>query len=125
MNISLSLPNKQGHFHSTKIPQYVLEILLQRKKNNYFPRIHEIGCYQYRIYGYNPQRKFYGIHDDINKFSKWINKYFSSIENIQFHESRNNYYVDFEMFDPIVQQLEKNNLIIKKGDYTTPIKINN
>lgn len=111
MSIVLYLPNKRGDHGPVTVPKYIEEILIRRIKDKDVPRIVEIGCYRYRIYGYNPQRPAYGIEADIEKLNKWTSRYFCPIEDIKIHTERKNYYVDFSLYDPVVQQLEKHGLI--------------
>lgn len=111
MSIELYLPDKKGNHKPTVIPEYIEEILFRRIKDKDVPRMVEIGPYRYRIYGYNPVRPGYGIRADIEKLNKWTSHYFCPIEDIKIHEERNHYYVDFSLYDPMAQQLEKHGLI--------------
>jgi hypothetical protein len=111
MYITLYLPNKRGNPVETVVPMYIEEILFRRIKDKDVPRIHMIGPYRFRMYGYNPQRPAYGIHADIEKLNKWTSRYFCPLEDIEFHEERKNYHVEFTLYDPVAQQLEKHGLI--------------
>lgn len=111
MSIVLYLPNKKGNPNPTVIPKYIENILIRRIGSKDVPRIVEVGCYRYRIYGYNPQRPAYGIEADIERLNKWTSRYFCPIEDIKVHTERKNYYVEFSLYDPVVQQLEKHELI--------------
>lgn len=111
MDFVLYLPDKKGNHKQVKIPEYIKNILIRRLKDKDVPRIVCVGCYRYRIYGYNPQRPSYGIYSDMEKFKKWAERYFTTIEDIKYHEERKNYYVEFTMYDVMAQQLERHNLI--------------
>lgn len=111
MSIMLYLPNKQGNHHRTEIPKYIEEILFRRVKDKDVPRLIQIGPYRYRLNGYNAVRPSYGIRADIEKLNKWTTRYFCPIEDIMYHEQRRDYYVEFTLYDPVAQQLEKNGLI--------------
>lgn len=111
MSIVLYLPNKKGNQKPEIIPKYIEDILIRRIKEKDVPRIVEVGCYRYRIYGYNPVRPGYGVRADIEKLNKWCSRYFCPIENIKIHEERKNYYVEFSLYDPMAQQFEKHGLI--------------
>lgn len=111
MSITLYLPNKNGNPSHTPMPKYIEEIIVRRIGDKDVPRIREVGPYRYRIFGYNAARPSYGIYADIEKFKKWCSRYFCELEDIVFHEERKNYYVEFNMYDPIAQQFEKAGLI--------------
>lgn len=108
---TLYLPNRKGNHVETIVPKYIEEILIRRIKDKDVPRIHMIGPYRFRMNGYNPQRPAYGIRADMEKLCKWASRYFSTIENIYFHEKPKNYYVEFTLYDPLAQQLEKHGLV--------------
>ena len=111
MSYTLYLPNKNGNHKATKIPQYIQDILIRRYKDKDLPRLVCVGCYRYRMYGYNPQRPSYGIYKDMELLKKWVERYFTVIEDIKYHEERKNYYVEFTMYDTMAQQFEKHGLI--------------
>lgn len=111
MSIVLYLPDKNGNHKETVVPKYIEEILIRRHKDKDIPRVTEIGCYRYRIRGYNASRPSYGIDADIEKLNKWTSRYFCPIEDIEFHREKKNYYVDFTLYDPVVHQFEKHGLI--------------
>lgn len=108
---TLYLPNQRGNHVETIVPKYIEEILIRRIKDKDVPRIRMIGSYRFRMSGYNAQRPAYGIRADIEKLNKWASRYFSPIEDIYFHEEPKNYYVDFSLYDPLAQQLEKHGLV--------------
>lgn len=114
MGIELYLPDKQGNHKETAIPKYIEEILIRHTIKGNIPRMVEVGCYRYRIYGYNPSRPSYGIDADIEKLNKWTTRYFCPIEDIKFHRERKNFYVEFTLYDPMAQQFEKHGLIRRK-----------
>ena len=98
-----------------QIPKYMEDVFIQRVRDKDRPRIAEVGLYRYRIDGYNSIRPAYGIYADIEKLQRWCNAHIcNNIENIVFHEERKNYYVEFSMYDPMVQQLENAGLIRRR-----------
>lgn len=111
MSIILYLPNKQGNPHPTKVPQYIEQILMRHTLKGDIARMVQVGCYRYRIYGYNPSRPNYGLDADIEKLNRWASRYFCPIEDIKLHKVPKNYYVEFTLYDPVAQQFEKHGLI--------------
>lgn len=97
-----NLPNKNGNYVKTKIPQYVVDIL----KN-----VTLLYDYTLKLTGINPQRPAYGIEKDIEALKKWAKRYHTDFSVKSINKCPKNYYVLFEMFDPVVYQLEKIGLL--------------
>ena len=98
------LPDREGNYKPTKIPNYISAIL----KNV----THEYD-YTYRLNGVNPMRPTYGIEADLNKLGTWAKRYYADFEVKAIHKFHKNYYGIFFMTDPVCLQLEKVGLLKK------------
>lgn len=96
------LPNKDGAYHSVRVPQYVKDILANVKP---------MYDYTYRLTGVNPQRPGYGIKEDLAKLEAWVTRFHSDFKVKRVNEDRKNYFGVFEMTDPVAHQLENARLI--------------
>jgi hypothetical protein len=92
------LPNKDGNYHPTRVPAYILSILENVT--------HEYD-YIYRLNGVNAVRPAYGIESDLQRLEKWVKRYYADFEIKRINKSPKNYYGIFLMTDPVCFQLEK------------------
>lgn len=111
MDYILYLPNRRGNYEKTQMPKYIRGILTRRLRHEDIPRLVCVGPYRYYMRGYNKQRPGYGLRSDMAALTKWAKRYFTVIEDVEYHERPKDYYVEFTMYDPLAQQLEKANLI--------------
>lgn len=102
------LPDKNGQYKQTKIPQYIQDIL-KRVKHKY-----DYTFILYPKYRHGQNKTF---RKDIEQLEKWVKRYhadFNIIEDHNLYRSRTErqkginveYYI-FEMTDPVLHQLEK------------------
>lgn len=96
------LPNKEGNYKPTRIPDYIRSILENVT--------HEYD-YTYRLNGVNSVRPAYGIEADLQKLETWVKRYFADFEIKVIHKETKNYYGIFFMTDPVCNQLEKVGLL--------------
>ena len=109
----LYLPNCRGNYKERRIPQYIREILYNGRNLRITTDPYRENRYSLR--GYNAQRPAYGIYADMDAFKKWAAMYFTEIEDIRYHVEPKDYYVDFTMYDPLANILEKAGLIDNEG----------
>lgn len=116
------LPNKHGHYVGVAVPKYLDEVLFDRRYGKCRLRIKEIGHYWYRIDGWNPGRRAYGIEQDITALKRFLDRFsifddgsrLENITEIKYHKERKNYYVNFKMVDPYAQAMERAGLVVMK-----------
>lgn len=122
MENKICLPNKHGHYQTVKVPKYLDEVLFDRRYGKCKLRIKEIGHYWYIIQGWNPQRRAYGIEQDIMALKKFLDRFsvfddgnhLENITEIKYHKERKNYYVKFKMVDPYALAMERAGLVVMK-----------
>lgn len=112
----LSLPNRNGDWDLVRLPDYVRNAILRRDSSGaYCSRIYKTNSpYIYKIYGTNPNRKDYGLVHDFTKLQKWIKLKWSytTCELKDIHREPKNYWITFELSDPLALGFEKSGLII-------------
>jgi len=85
--------------YSKMLVPYNIQIILKQVRSKFKP-------YTYHLVGINKQRPRYGISTDIKKLEKWAKLQGADFLIKGYCYEPNNYYVLFEMTDPVVQDLE-------------------
>lgn len=113
----VSLPDRLGNWNLVKLPNYVSGAILSYCRDGlYRPKIKETSSpYVYRMDGASSDRnrKDYGLLNDFKKIQKWVTKHwpYATCELKYIHRERKNYYLMFELSDPVALGLEKAGLI--------------
>lgn len=111
------LPDRLGNWNLVKLPDYVSEAILSYCRDGlYHPKIKKTSRpYIYRMDGApsDRNRKDYGLLNDFKKLQNWVIKHwpYATCELIYIHRERKNYYLMFQLGDPVALGLEKARLI--------------
>ncbi|ALA07288.1 hypothetical protein SECTIM467_164 [Brevibacillus phage SecTim467] len=79
------------------IPKYIRDIA---------ENVRCTGLYTYKLVGVNRYRPNYGIYDDFEKLSIWAERNGAEVIVKEVSDVKFDYYIVFEMTDPVVQALE-------------------
>jgi len=117
---TLYLPNKNGNYVETRVPNYIRDILYSNRHGKRYLNISYVEGkeYGYKLTGWNQTRPGYGIEKDMEAFQKWAKRYYTEICDIHFHKQPRNYFATFTMYDPLALVLEKAGLI---AEYEPPV----